>query len=258
MISLKTTRSAVRVLRRALFGSRLDDRVSARCEILDHLAWRMRVRTYKRTLAWIGDAEAHQAWRQANPKPKPIKDRMYVLYSIAQSLAQLPGDTAECGVFRGASSYLMCLAREGRDGVRHHVFDSFSGLSEPEEADQPTDPVAYQWQAGDLCAPLEVVREKLSRFSFVDYYPGWIPERFDEVADREFAMVHVDVDLYQPTLDSVAFFYPRLVPGGMIVCDDYGSTLCPGAKQACDEVVQQFNAPPVIHLTTGQGLILKR
>ena len=49
-----------------------------------------------------------------------------------------------------------------------------------------------------------------------------IPTRFDEVADRSFCFVHVDVDLFEPTRESIAFFYPRMVPGGVMLFDDYG------------------------------------
>ena len=53
--------------------------------------------------------------------------------------------------------------------------------------------------------------------------------------DQASHAVHVDVDLYQPTRDSIDFFYPRLNPGGLFVCDDYGFTTCPGATKAIDD-----------------------
>ncbi len=65
-------------------------------------------------------------------------------------------------------------------------------------------------------------------------HPGWIPERFADVGDQSFAFVHVDVDLYEPTRNSLEFFWPRLAPGGILSCDDYGLTQFPGARQAVD------------------------
>jgi O-methyltransferase len=67
----------------------------------------------------------------------------------------------------------------------------------------------------------------LSEFPFVHLYKGWIPSRFIEVEDRQFSFVHIDVDLYEPILDSLNFF-PKLVKGGVIVFDDYGITQFPG------------------------------
>ena len=46
--------------------------------------------------------------------------------------------------------------------------------------------------------------------------------------------MHVDVDFRQPTIDSVEFFYSRLSPGGILLCDDYGCTTCPEATEAID------------------------
>jgi len=70
--------------------------------------------------------------------------------------------------------------------------------------------------------------------------------------------VHVDVDLFEPTAARLEFFYPRLVSGGMIVCDDYGFTTCPGARKACDDFCAKTPQQTVIHLTTGQGIIMKQ
>jgi hypothetical protein len=71
---------------------------------------------------------------------------------------------------------------------------------------------------------------------FVEVYKGWIPERFAVVAGRSFCFAHIDVDLYRPTLDSMAFFYPRMAPGGIILLDDYGFSTCPGVTEAVDRL----------------------
>ena len=86
---------------------------------------------------------------------------------------------------------------------------------------------------------------------------GLIPSRFPELDERSFSFVHIDVDLYQPTFDSIAFFYPRMIQGGLILCDDYGFTSCPGAKKAIDEFMAD-KPECVVQLPTGQALILKR
>jgi hypothetical protein len=139
-----------------------------------------------------------------------------------------------------------------RAGVNRkiHLFDSFEGLSKPGEKD------GTFWSTGGLSADESKARQNLAGFSNAAFYRGWIPERFPEVGDRSFALVHIDVDLYQPTLDSLAFFYPRMVKGGLIICDDYGFTTCPGAREAMDSF---FGHMPelVVHLPTGQGLVLK-
>jgi hypothetical protein len=64
------------------------------------------------------------------------------------------------------------------------------------------------------------------------FYKGWIPQRFSEVENKKFQFVHIDVDLYQPTYDSLKFFFHRLIDGGVIVCESYNMSELPGANKA--------------------------
>lgn len=177
-------------------------------------------------------------------------DRKYMLNELLKLAVLVEGDTAECGVFEGASSYLICRRIAGT-GKQHHAFDSFEGLSTPEAVD------GTHWTSGDLAVAEQKARQNLQEFDFVQYYKGWIPERFPDVADRKFCLLHIDVDLYQPTLDTLAFFYERMTPGGIILCDDYGFLTCPGAQAAMDEF---FSArpEPLLSLPTGQGMVVKQ
>jgi hypothetical protein len=180
--------------------------------------------------------------------------RRWALYQFTRLIADIPGDTAECGVFEGAGSYAICsaVASHGRTPRQHFVFDSFEGLSQPASFDGDA------WRAGDLCRGLDVVRANLASFENVRYHKGWIPEVFQQVesSTSTFALVHIDVDLYQPTLDSIQFFYPRTNPGGLIVCDDYGFTTCPGATQAVDEFLAS-RREKMVPLPCGGGFMLK-
>lgn len=177
-------------------------------------------------------------------------DRKYTLDQLMQLVTDVDGQTVECGVWMGASSYLMCRRIAGC-GKRHHIFDSFEGLSQPGQED------GSHWTGGDMACGEEKVRSVLKEFDFVDYHKGWIPERFVDVAHERFCFVHIDVDLYQPTYDAIAFFYQRTVPGGVIVCDDYGFITCPGAKRAMDELLAD-KQEPIILLPTGQGVVFKK
>jgi len=176
-------------------------------------------------------------------------DRKYALDQLMKVARAVDGDTVECGAYKGASSYLICRRIAGLR-KRHCIFDSFEGLSSPDDVDG-----AY-WTLGDLRADASEIRKNLQAFDFVEYYEGWIPERFGEVADRKFCFVHLDVDLYQPTFDSLEFFYPRLSPGGILICDDYFQT-CPGAQLALDTFFAD-RPEEVVVLPTGQAFIVKR
>ncbi|MEM6325516.1 MAG: TylF/MycF/NovP-related O-methyltransferase [Bacteroidota bacterium] len=214
-------------------------------------------RLYKHSHAWYRDEEYFRLWKAFPENNNRILDKQFTIHQLARSIAALPGDTMECGVYRGAGSYLVLTATEGQ-GRTHHLFDSFEGLSAPTREDTPADPSAHQYEAGELSIPLETVQRNLAPFADrTRYYKGWVPERFPEVADRVFAFCYIDVDLYEPTRDAFEFFYDRMVPGGLLVCDDYGFVDCPGAKQAVDDFVAD-KPEEVVHLTSGQGVIVKQ
>lgn len=196
-------------------------------------------------LDWWNDPEFNAYLDRFGERRGLMTRSRWMLKELLKLAANVPGDTAECGCFRGASSYLICqqLRRP------HFIFDSFAGLSQPSGKDGP------EWSAGMMASPLEVTRANLP-FENVSFYKGWIPERFSEVADRRFAFVHVDVDLYQPTYDSIAFFYPRLNPGGILLCDDYGFTGCRGATQAFDELMRD-KPEKIISSPCGGGFVIK-
>lgn len=177
-------------------------------------------------------------------------DRKYTMDQLLKQVLKLPGELAECGVYRGASAYLMCRAMQGVP--RHvHLFDSFEGLSAPGKLD------GNYWVPGALNAPEGMLRQALMEFDNYRIYRGWIPQRFNEVAQYSFSFVHIDVDLHQPTRDSLEFFYPRTLRGGIILMDDYGFTTCPGAKHAADDYFSG-KPEPIIMLTTGQAVVFKQ
>ncbi len=224
---------------------------------------------YKPHVAWWGD----RSWTSPYAKyltETRILDRRFTLVRWAESVRSLRGSTAECGVYTGAGSALVCKALDGSYdlGECHFGFDSFEGLSQPVTADRhPGEEAAAsyalraifrrQWRKGDLSSPLEVAQGRVADFPFCRLVKGWIPDSLAAAAGEVFRFVHVDVDLYQPTWDSLAFFYPRTTSGGVILFDDYGFLSCPGARSA----ILHFFADkpePVVELATGQAVVIKR
>jgi O-methyltransferase len=202
---------------------------------------------------WRNDREFLAQYRRVSPLNPYSQDRKFVLREFVKHTNRLPGFLAECGCYEGASAWF--IANEAPT-TPFYLFDSFEGLSNPATEDDPGHTNIFPWVKGDLSASEEKVRRTLEIFNEVRYMKGWIPERYAEARSFEFRLVHIDVDLYQPTFDSVSFFYPRLVQGGVIVLDDYGSTACPGAYKAANDFMEN-KLEHVILLPTGQGLIIK-
>ena len=203
-------------------------------------------------MAWWEDAGFAAYLERFGESTGCNSDRRWAVYQLLRLIKDVPGDTAECGVYTGAMSWLICRANQD-DAVErsHHLFDSFEGLSAPDTPD------GSHWRSGDLSCNLERVKANLSEFGdALHYYPGWIPDCFAEVSGRRFAFLHIDVDLYAPTREAVNFFYPLLNPGAIVVCDDYGFTSCPGATLAVDEVLS--NKPEkMLMLPDGGGFFIK-
>jgi len=210
--------------------------------------------------------------REGSPD-KFRSQRFYNLLQAFQSTFDLEGETAEAGCLFGLSTFLMCGYEKARNpaftGAGHHLFDSFVGLSFPDSQDlQQPEPNEWigrllekrktatgQWPEGGSFLPR--TKKVLADYPGLAFNVGWIPEVFAGIPQRPYRFVHVDVDLYMPTKASFEFFFPQLVPDGLIVVDDYGFTGWPGVKQAVDEFCTVWTVP-LIQLTTGNAILLKR
>lgn len=150
-------------------------------------------------------------------------------------------DFVEAGCWHGHSSFIISslIKKSLKRNINFHIFDSFEGLSEVTKFDQNLIDldknilfkIRSQFKANEDFVRYDV----LEGFDFIKTYKGWIPDKFHLINDRNFSFVHIDVDLYQPTLDTLKFFYPKLLKGGIILCDDYNSKAFNGARKACDE-----------------------
>ncbi len=201
------------------------------------------------------------------PNAKRRPERFYNTVQFFLQTLDLSGSIAECGCWKGLSSYIFCsyikAINDGFRGENYHIFDSFQGLNHPTTSDTLPQATAESLQSkfgtvkGAFQADLSHVKNTLKDFPHVTYHKGWIPDTFRRIPDRDYRFIHVDVDLYEPTFRAVEYFYPRLVTGGIMVCDDYGSLAWPGAKRAIDEFCQKQGIKPLT-LSTGQAVLFKQ
>ena len=169
----------------------------------------------------------------------------YNIYSLALSMSRLPGAMAEVGVFQGASARLICEAK-GDKTLR--LFDTFEGLPQGCDKDNGVH------RTGMYACSLESVSEYLSDYPQVEYYQGLFPDSASDTPDGEYCFVHFDVDLYEGTLACLEYFYPRMVPGGIMVSHDYG--LLAGVEAAFTEFFSD-KPEPVIDMPTTQCMVVK-
>ena len=170
----------------------------------------------------------------------------FFLYSVAHAQSILDCAMAEVGVFQGSSARIICEAKREQP---LHLFDTFSGLPQPGKKDRRL------LKRGQYSASLTAVTRLLRAYSGVHLHPGEFPASAIGLGDLRFGFVHLDVDLYASTLASLEFFYPRMVPGGVILTHDY-STL-PGVAQAFADFLAA-KPSTVIELPTTQAMIVVR
>lgn len=201
---------------------------------------------------WREDKEFLKSYKHFYPYNNFSQDRKFILKEFGRFVSSFEGDIAECGSYQGASAYYLAKTNPK---TTIHCIDSFEGLSSPSQDDIVNSPEHRPWQTGDLSSPLEVITKNLANFTNVKIYKGWIPDVFADLTERKYKLVHIDVDLYEPTKASVEYFFPRMISGGIMILDDYGSLLCPGAKKAADEYFDRIGLP-VLLFPSGQGLVI--
>jgi hypothetical protein len=174
---------------------------------------------------------------------------LYNLYELGQRAAQLPqGDFAEFGVYKGGSARMLAEVKGDR---RLWLFDTFEGMP---EADGRID----EFERGDFGdTSLESVQQYLAPYADLRYVQGLFPEsaHASGAAAARYAFANLDVDLYRSTHDGLTFFYPRMVPGGVLISHDYFELAA--VKQAFDDFFAD-KPEPVLHLFDNQAAVVKQ
>jgi hypothetical protein len=177
----------------------------------------------------------------------------YNVYHFCGRTARVPGDVAEFGVFKGGTARLLCEVKGSRPLHLFDTFDLFGGMPAVQKG------IDIHRQGDFKEAKLNDVKTLLADFPDVNFYPGFFPDSAKSLGERNtrFSFVHLDVDIYQSTLDGLKFFYPRLSPGGMLVSHDYRFLQCKGVRKAFDEF---FSDKPesVLELWDTQALVIKQ
>ncbi len=168
--------------------------------------------------------------------------RLHNLASLTQRVIdeRIPGDLIETGVWRGGACILMkgVLASNGVRDRKVFVCDSFEGLPPPDEAKFPNDANDMHHTFKELAIPLEVVRSNFQKYDLLDdqvvFVKGFFEDTLPKLSPTPLAIMRLDGDMYQSTIEALTNLYPRLSAGGFVIIDDYG------AVPACQAAVVDF------------------
>jgi hypothetical protein len=172
---------------------------------------------------------------------------------VFREVVDLPGSIVECGVFKGSSFLafvklveVLCPA----DSLKRVIgFDTFEGFPDLAPADGLPDErrgkVVGGWDSRDFFPVLERMVEITQRDSLVprvkrvEFVKGNVVETIPAYVQRNpglrICLLHLDMDLYEPTLAALRHLYPLVVPGGVVLLDEYGMDGFPGESAAFDE-----------------------
>lgn len=153
---------------------------------------------------------------------------------------KVPGDLIETGVWRGGACIFMrgILKAYGETDRVVWVADSFSGIPLPNPALYPRDAGDRLWRWPELAVPVEEVRRNFARYDLLDDQVRFLVGRFsDTLASapiERLAVLRLDGDLYESTMDALVALYDKVSMGGYVIVDDYH------AMQSCEAAVDDF------------------
>jgi hypothetical protein len=175
----------------------------------------------------------------------------FEILAYVRAARRLGGAMAELGVFAGGTARLIC---EAKGEAPLHLFDVFETLQMPAEPPPAASRAAeVRARFGAWHTPRAVVERLLEPYAGVRIHAGTFPDTARGLERERFAFVHLDADLESTTREALQFFYPRLLPGGVIIGDDY---IQPDVRRAFDEFFAPL-AAPVVALPWSQAVAIK-
>lgn len=176
-----------------------------------------------------------------------------LLVSLLMQVYELDGDMAEVGVYKGGSAWLINKIAPHK---KLHLFDTFNGfnnLTEHDPNEWVNDKTVWENELGHVYHKVcDMFKEKN-----VSITRGSFPESVTEdIKNTKFCFVHLDADAYKVTKESLEFFYPRMVEGGLILLHDYNHIDIP-VKKVTDEFM--VGKPEgIVSIDTSQAFIVKK
>jgi hypothetical protein len=184
-------------------------------------------------------------------------ERSYALYKALNAILDqnIPGALVECGVWKGGSCMLMAniLLNKGKTDRHIYLYDTYEGMTQPGKADG--DRANSEWsrlkregEQSDWCrSTLEEVTANMQSTGYpaekIFYVKGKVENTIPGTIPAQVALLRLDTDWYESTRHELQHLFPKLVPRGVLLIDDYGAWQ--GARKATDEF---FKDLPYYHL----------
>lgn len=189
----------------------------------------------------------------------PAPWRAYVCcWAIKRAAHELDGDLVECGVWRGTTSMAGLLYSNWKANKNKKTFwlvDSWEGLNEELLLDGESDKYSKNKEAV-YKGIFPNVNNTFSNIDGVKLIKGFVPDALKDIDSEKVSYLHIDMNSAYPELETIKYFWDRLVPGAVVVIDDYGFLYHEIQKKVFDEFCTEVGTE-VLTLPTGQGVIVK-
>lgn len=187
--------------------------------------------------------------------------RVHIGLWAANAASKLDGDFVECGVNRGflSSAIMEFLAWDSLNKT-FYLLDTFEGLDlryiSDAEAPHAIEMNESSLKSGFYVRGVESVKANFSQWKNTHIITGSIPETLDQVDTTRVAYLHLDMNCSPPEVAALNFFWDRLLPGAVVLLDDYGFMGHLHQKRAMDALAKEKHVM-IASLPTGQGLLIR-
>jgi O-methyltransferase len=150
----------------------------------------------------------------------------------AAILNDVPGDFIETGVWRGGACIYMRGILEAYADSKRRVFvaDSFAGLPEPDPVNFPADVGEMNHTYAQLVVPRVEVEENFRCYGLLDervvFLEGWFKDTLPSAPIERLAVLRLDGDMYESTIQALEALYHKVSPGGVVIVDDFHLPRC--------------------------------
>ena len=242
--------SVVRNFRRRLFALVNKWLAASEYEIVKHPQFDLKLR------------EEGRDWPSSGETMIGLKRLDNIHYCMREVLLHnVPGDVIETGVWRGGAAILMraVLKALGDKSRTVWVADSFQGLPQPDARKYPVDAGDPHWKNKRLAVSVEEVKANFLRYGLLDdrvqFLKGWFKDTLPNAPIDRLAVMRLDGDMYESTIDALLALYHRLSVGGYVIIDDYALK---GCRAAVDDFRAKHHIAEELHQVDWTGVYWKR
>jgi O-methyltransferase len=202
-------------------------------------------------------AKAYAAAAATNPwKGFTLQWRTYMVCWFADMVKDLEGDFVECGVNTGAYSRAVIeYVNFNSLNKKFYLLDTYQGLV-PGQISQQESKAGIDQYLTSYRDVYEQVKQTFAGFN-VSIIKGMVPDTLPQCDAKKICYLSIDMNVVAPEIAAINYFWDKVVPGGVIILDDYGFPQHIHQKNAFDEFARSKNIS-ILTLPTAQGIIIKK